>query len=445
MPLRGAAPQAASQAAATPSVLEGRTAWRRAFVRLHRWFGLGAAAFLFIAGATGAIISWDHELDGWLNPRLYTARTQGEPRPALELARRVEAADPRVRVSYLPLAVEAGRTLLVWVEPRVDPRSGALFEPGYNQVALDPVTGETQGRRHWGKVSLARENLVPFLYRLHYSMHLPAAGGIEVGVLFMGVVAIAWVFDTLIALWLSFPNPTTWRRSLAFRWRAGGHRLVFDLHRSGGVWLFLLMLTIAITSVAMNLEREVMRPLVSLFSTLSPSPLGSRATARAGHPIEPRVGLAQALDLARAEARRRAWTQPAGGVSVSSRRGLYGIGFFEPGNSHGNGGLGNAWLYVDAQTGALAGAVVPGTGSAGDIFMQAMFPLHSGRIAGTAGRVLMSLLGVAVAVLSATGVLIWARKRRARARVSGHVWQGPPAVSASVARLTRSSPTRSVV
>ncbi|NTV75141.1 MAG: PepSY domain-containing protein, partial [Holophaga sp.] len=36
---------------------------RRLFVKLHRWFGLGAAAFLFLAGITGAVISWDHELD----------------------------------------------------------------------------------------------------------------------------------------------------------------------------------------------------------------------------------------------------------------------------------------------------------------------------------------------------------------------------------------------
>lgn len=46
--------------------------------------------------------------------------------------------------------------------------------------------------------------------------------------------------------------------------------------------------------------------------------------------------------------------------------------------------------------------------------MQAQFPLHSGRILGITGRVMMSFLGLAVAVLSATGVIIWARKRRAR-------------------------------
>ena len=94
--------------------------------------------------------------------------------------------------------------------------------------------------------------------------------------------------------------------------------------------------------------------------------------------------------------------------------GVYGIGFFAPGDDHGDGGLGNAWLYLDDHSGALVGQVVPGEGSAGDVFMQSMFPLHSGRILGLAGQILVSLLGLAVAGLGLTGLIIWARKRRAR-------------------------------
>ena len=82
---------------------------RALLVTLHRWAGLGTALFLFIAGATGALISWDHELDEWLNPHFYEAATAGEPLPVFELARRIEAADPRVRVSFMPLVLEPGR------------------------------------------------------------------------------------------------------------------------------------------------------------------------------------------------------------------------------------------------------------------------------------------------------------------------------------------------
>ena len=54
---------------------------RALLVLLHRWFGLAVAVFLFIAGVTGALISWDHELDAWLNPQLFHARSAGSPCP----------------------------------------------------------------------------------------------------------------------------------------------------------------------------------------------------------------------------------------------------------------------------------------------------------------------------------------------------------------------------
>lgn len=388
-------------------------------VRLHRWFGLFAAVFLFISGVTGAVIAWDHELDGWLNPRFFEARSAGSApsRAALnpfELARRIEAADPRVRVTYMPLAIEPGHTFGAQVTPRLDPATGKPFETGYNQVALDPVTGEVQGRRQWGEASLSRENLLPFLYKLHYSMQLPAGPaewGIELGTVFMGILAMAWVLDTLIALWISFPNRRQWRRSFAFRWAAGGHRLTFDLHRSGAMWAYLLVLMLAVTSVSMNLREPVMRPVVSWFSALTPSPFATRQPVAV--PPEPAVTGMQAVAIAQAEARRRGIQAPAGALWQSPAFGLWGVGFFAPGHDHGDGGLGNPWVYVDARTGQVAGADVPGVGSAGDIFLQSMFPLHSGRIFGTAGRVLMSLMGVTVAMLCVTGVLVWARKRKA--------------------------------
>jgi len=391
------------------------TSLRNALVLVHRWFGLAAALFLFVAGLTGAVISWDHELDGWLNPQFFEARTQGQAKPAFELAARVEAADARVRVSYLPLNVEPGHALNMSVSPRVDARTGALFEPGYNQVAIDPATGEIQGQREWGAISLDRENLLPFLYKLHYSLHLPQIGTFELGIWVFGLIAIGWVIDCAIALWISFPSAAAWRKSFAFRFRKGGYPLVFDAHRSGGVWLWPLLLIIAITSVSMNLGNEVTRPVVSWFSTLSPSPFASRTPAEPTKPIEPRLGFSQAVSLAEQEARRRGWTLPAGGVFYSADFGIYGVGFFEPGNDHGDGGLGNPWLYFDGLDGSVAGEVVPGEGSAGDLFMQLQFPLHSGRIAGVWGRALMSVLGLAVATLSVTGVVIWLRKRRARA------------------------------
>lgn len=387
---------------------------RPILVLLHRWCGLFIALFLFTAGLTGAIISWDHELDEWLNPHLFDAQSQGPSQDPLQLVDALEARDPRLQVSLMPLALEPGHALNVFVDPRIDPSTGKAYELGFNQLGLDPATGDIQGQREWGAISLSRENLLPFLYKLHYSLHIPDGFGIELGVLLFGIVAIVWCLDCFVALWLSFPNWRSWRKSFAFRWRQGGYKLNFDLHRSGGVWIWLLLLTLAVTSVSMNLERQVVRPLVELFSPLTPSPFASRTPVTLDTQIVPQIDRREAIAIAAAEAKRLGWQAPPGGLFHSAEFGVYGVGFYAPGEDHGDAGLGNPWIYVDSRSGELAGAHVPGTGSAGDIFLQAQFPLHSGRIIGLPGRILVSLLGLAVAGLSLTGLVIWAKKRRSR-------------------------------
>lgn len=387
---------------------------RSTLVVLHRWFGLFIALFLFVSGLTGAVISWDHEIDEWLNPQLFEARSEGPAQSPQALAAQLESRDPRLQVGFMPLYTELGHAFGVSVNPRIDPATGKAYKLDFNQLALDPVTGEEQGRRLWGAVSLSRENLMPFLYKLHYSLHIPDGFGVELGILLFGIVAIVWTLDALVALWLSFPSWRAWRKSFVFRWRQGGYKLNFDLHRSGGVWIWGLLLILAVTSVSMNLNVQVTRPLVELFSPLTPSPFASRTPVSLDAQQLPAIERAEVIRLAEAEAQRLGLDKPAGGLFYSPEFDVYGVGFYTAENDHGDGGLGNPWLYFDGQTGAVAGTQIPGSGSAGDIFMQAQFPLHSGRILGLPGRILVSLLGLMVALLSLTGMVIWLKKRRSR-------------------------------
>lgn len=389
---------------------------RQILTLLHRWAGLFLAVFLFISGLTGAIISWDHELDEWLNPQLFDRQSQGDPLPPTILADQLEAADPRILITWLPLTIEPDENLGLGVKGRIDPSTGKAFDLGFNQIALDPVSGELRGSRMWGEISLTRENFIPFLYKLHYSMHIPDAFDIELGIVLMGILAIVWSIDCFIALWISFPNFEVWRKSFAFRWRQGSYKLNFDLHRSGGVWLWGLLLILAVTAVSMNLKLEISRPIVSIFSTLTPDPFAIRTPNPHDEPIEPMIARSEIIELAHTESQKRNWSIPLGGMFYDPEYGIYGVTFHEPGQDHAEFGLGNPWLYFDGQDGSLLGEKIPGTGSAGDIFLDAQFPLHSGRILGLPGRIMISVLGLLVAMLSVTGVIIWQRKRLARAQ-----------------------------
>ncbi len=76
--------------------------------------------------------------------------------------------------------------------------------------------------------------------------------------------------------------------------------------------------------------------------------------------------------------------------------------------------MGHKAVYLDSRTGELMGDWIPWRGTAADLFVQAQFPLHSGRILGLPGRILISVMGVVIAMLSITGVVIWYKKLKAR-------------------------------
>lgn len=407
---------------------------RTAFVLLHRWVGLAIAAFLFVAGLTGAVISWDRELDAWLNPHFHGRTGNGPPISSLALAGRIEAADGRVVATYVPLAAEPGATLSILVQPRVDPATGRPFEPGYNQVFLDPVTGAEIGRREWGRAwPLTRETLVSFLYKLHYSLHIPEVWGIDRwGTWLLGGIAMLWTLDTFVGFYLTLPTPRP-RRSVAFdpqpargwwrRWRpawkvktsGSPYRIAFDLHRAFSLWAWALLLMLAFTSFSLNLYREVFYPVISMISKVTPTPFDRNPTSDLHPPVG--IGYASIVEQAQADASRRGWTAPLGAVGYTPQYGIYSAHFFRPGEDHGVAGGGPATLYYGGRDGRPLGHREPWAGTVADMFVQAQLPLHSGRILGLPGRILISMMGLVVAMLSVTGVVIWWRKRAARVSV----------------------------
>ncbi len=175
---------------------------RSIFGRLHRWAGLLTAAFLFFSGVTGAVISWDHELDDLLNSKLKDVTTAGPAKPSIELAGLIEQRDPRARVIHMYMTPEKNESLSFFVLPRIDPTTSKRYTLDYNQIFLDPNTGEELGRRYWGAVwPVTRENFVSFLYKLHYTMHIPEFWGSDRwGMRILGVIAIIWTIDCFIGL-----------------------------------------------------------------------------------------------------------------------------------------------------------------------------------------------------------------------------------------------------
>ncbi len=157
---------------------------------------------------------------------------------------------------------------------------------------------------------------------------------------------------------------------------------------------------------------------MSTFTKVTLSPFDQRSIAPLHKPIVPKSQFENNLATAQSEAKIRGWIEPVGSAFYNQRFGIYAVQFYYPEDGHGASGVGFKRLYYDGQDGHYLGDRQPWKGTVADIFVQAQFSLHSGRILELPGRILISAMGLVVAMLSITGVIIWWRKRSSRVQYS---------------------------
>ncbi len=180
---------------------------RQFLILVHRYVGLMLVPFLVIVGLTGSILAFYHELDRGLNPELLTVPvpTQSTNLSALDpfiLRDRIERQWPHVRVDHLKLHYEPDEAYRFLLVPRINPETGERFALTDNEVFFNPYTGERIGARDRQAVSLAKENIMPFLHRLHWSLALPEHL-LMFGAYTLGAAALLWFFDCFAGFYLT--------------------------------------------------------------------------------------------------------------------------------------------------------------------------------------------------------------------------------------------------
>jgi uncharacterized iron-regulated membrane protein len=394
-----------------------RGAFRRGGVVVHRWAGLAMAGFLLVAGLTGSVLAWFDELECLVNPGLMLAEPATPGAPLLDPlslhASALKQLPPGAAIPWIPLNVEAGRTL------RMSVTGGDAARPlPFDEVFVDPYTGRVQGRRQWGDLAEGRPNLLTFVYRLHYSLALGAAG-----TTLLGIVALVWTLDCFVGAWLTMPASRTrwlarWQPAWRMRLGAGRFKLIFDLHRAGGLWPWALLFVLAWSSVAFNLSAVYAPVTRALLGQQAVQPgFGHLAALTAPRP-EPALAPAEALAAARQLAARQA---AARGFQVlredwlgyEAERGIYIYMVTSDRDIRERYG-GNTRLAIDADTGAFKGLYLPTGEAAGDTVTSWLTTLHMAAMWGWPLKVIVTAGGLAVAALSVTGALIWWRKRRSR-------------------------------
>lgn len=396
--------------AEAPAPVARRSVLRAVLLPVHRWVGLAIAVFLVVAGLTGTALAWYHELDAACAPHLHAAARAGEPLPPSALRARLAEGLPGHQIHGLPLHAPPGAAARTWATAP----DGALRE-----CFVDVRSGEVLGTRVWGDLSEGAVNLMPFVYRLHYQLALG-----EVGTLLFGVVALLWTVDCFVGLWLTFPparaaGAGSDRRGWFARWlpawtvrAASLFAAIFTVHRAAGLWLWALLLVFAWSAVGFNLRpvyqaaMGAVLPLTDPWSGL-PSVDPPRTAPALGWDAARETGRA----LMAAEAGRRGFAVAAEGtLAYEPSQGLYRYDVYSSLD------LGDRWpgtrLWFDGDSGALHAFDAPTGIAAGNTVGSWLMALHMATVGGPAYRLLVAVLGVAVAALSVTGAMIWWRKRR---------------------------------
>jgi len=381
------------------------------------------AAFLVLTALTGSVMAWFDEIEKLVAPGLVLATPPAPGAPLLDpltLHARAKAQVPAgAAMPWIPLHVQPGRTLRM----NVVGAEGAQPEP-FDEVFVDPYTGRVQGQRLWGDITQGARNLMTFIYRLHYSLALGAAGAT-----LLGIVALVWTLDCFVGAWLTLPAQPASRRdgpSWLARWRPawrirqghGRYKLVYDLHRAGGLWLWAVLFVLAWSSVAFNLQ-EVYAPVTRvLLGQQSTQPGHGGGSPLAAPRPSPTLSHAQALDVARTlvsqQAEQRGFVvQREEWLGYDPTRGNYTYMVTSDRDIRERYG-GNTRLLFDGDTGVFQGLYLPTGEAAGDTVTTWITTLHMAAMWGLPLKIAVTLAGIAITLLSVTGVLIWLRKRRGR-------------------------------
>ena len=360
---------------------------RRFCSRLHLWLGLLVGGYLAVMGVSGSVLVFSAEIEHALAPALHRVRPQPQRVPLDALVGAVAARHDGARPTRLRFPKRPDGSVEVWL-------GGTADVIAY----VDPYSG-----RYLGAV---QGNRTPtgFLFDLHAKLLAGETGETLVG---LGAVGLLLLAASGAVLW--WPGRRNLRKGLTVKRGAPRRRQLYDLHRAGGFYSLAFLVLTAGTGFALVFHEPVQAALDAVTrSPARPAPPQVPPPAAGARPLplqrlldaaERRVGAGHVTYLTLPQ-------KPEAPFVVRRRL---------PDELHPNG---RTFVYVDPFTAAVLAVELAHAAPAGTRFYNLFYPLHIGDFGGLPVRLLWVLLGLAPALLFATGFFIWRSRLKPPARQS---------------------------
>lgn len=355
---------------------------RKLLAAAHLWLGLTLGFVWALQGLTGAVLVFHGELDRLVLP----APQDAAPLTLDRLVAATTKALPRPPESIGVLDSDAS-ILVVNYSGSDGARRGQL---------VDAATGTILHDRDWRPSSPAGGNAARWLYDLHH--HLLAGG---TGGYLLGASGLLLLASTGWGLWLAWPRRDHWKAALDFRrWKPRAQRL-HGWHRAIGLCAALGLALLGLNGAMMDYGKPL-RQLSERYLPYRP-PHNVPAGSLQEHPI----GADRALAAARARLPQGTFVSLA---LPSPKLPAYQVRMRQPGEWRS--WSGTSMVTVNPANGTVVDVYDASTAPLANRLRESAFAVHSGEVAGMAGRLAVFLAGLSLPALYVLGVWGWLRRRR---------------------------------
>ncbi len=347
---------------------------RRMASRVFQWLGVLAAFVWMVLAVTGILLTYHFEI----NDRLVSSSAPPKNFAAIEQEMNaIEAEGGKSRVNWIwTTAGLRDRFFLNYTAADGSVRNARIGGDG--RVLLDPAEGE--------------RTALDWVREIHLSLASGAVGDWILAI--SGIVLVGTLIRRLYRLW---PRGQAARAFVSGRDEPGGTRLerwYRGIGLLGAVPAFVVVCAAVVIFFEHSIEGPIGAPPITLPAVLPEGEgAGFAAAAKAAEAAIPGSRFVGTTMPTPDDATYRAWVN-------------------QPGEYFRKDGYGGSLVMINANDAGVRGVWPLKEASAAYTFMALPYPVHTGEIAGSVGRVLVLLTGFWLLTMTVIGLILWNRRRQ---------------------------------
>ncbi|QLC23937.1 PepSY domain-containing protein [Parasphingopyxis algicola] len=369
------------------------TSSRRQFwLSVHGWLGVFAALFLLLVALTGSALVFIEEMVEVQVGEAAQASAHGEWQPPDVM---IDRASTYAGAAFQPMQVYYPNTLLKISSAFVYGQGGRFAEGPEDEVLIfmDAVNGRPLAG--WRLEELWAD----IILHLHFQLLAGDAGGVFIA--FCGIALFVSVF-TGIYLW--WPRRRVLKKLAIPKLRGKLRKVLFDLHGFAGIYFAVLIAILAFSGTQLSQPSWLNAVLPADYEAIPPTAQQDFETCDSGQPSPDQL----AAVTQRFPTRTVSIYNPAFGDYPAHIR-LKGAGDIDA-------FFGDVYAWIDCNGNTLVTDL--SQADMATVVALAQYSVHSGRIAGPIGRLLVFLSGLVLSLLALSGIYLFL-KRRLRKQPNG--------------------------